>query len=368
MDGYATLTNTVNTFAATQTCRKANTCSSSENYDYLAEGVGPFPSPEYTTTGFWGAVGDVFALLMIVVLLYPLANVISTLVREKESKLREGMKMMALKGEILWFSWWVNFMLLFLPLSLILTWAAYAIFISAFFTNSRTAAIAGSLLFFAGYFIYVGLGSSDRNSVMLAMLHPAAAFTYSTLSFSADFPVTFQECLNMLLVDAIYLSFLSWYVDKVWPSEFGTHEVWYFCVTPEYWKKFFGFDILGTSISDHSAIASNENVNVELISEDLQQQYEKKTCIDIQNLRKEFKTPQGTKVAVNGLTLSMFQGQITALLGHNGAGKTTAIAMLTGLIPADAGTAVVEGSNISENMEEKNCCGKNTSIPARKLS
>ena len=30
------------------------------------------------------------------------------------------------------------------------------------------------------------------------------------------------------------------------------------------------------------------------------------------------------------MTMSMFEGQITALLGHNGAGKTTTISMLTG--------------------------------------
>ena len=36
------------------------------------------------------------------------------------------------------------------------------------------------------------------------------------------------------------------------------------------------------------------------------------------------------KVAVDGLSLNMYEGQITALLGHNGAGKTTTISILTG--------------------------------------
>ena len=36
------------------------------------------------------------------------------------------------------------------------------------------------------------------------------------------------------------------------------------------------------------------------------------------------------KVAVNELSLNMYEGQITALLGHNGAGKTTTISILTG--------------------------------------
>ena len=35
-------------------------------------------------------------------------------------------------------------------------------------------------------------------------------------------------------------------------------------------------------------------------------------------------------MAVAGMTLNMYEGQITALLGHNGAGKTTTMSMLTG--------------------------------------
>jgi ABC-type multidrug transport system ATPase subunit len=48
----------------------------------------------------------------------------------------------------------------------------------------------------------------------------------------------------------------------------------------------------------------------------------------------------------------MFSGQITALLGHNGAGKSTAIGMLTGLIPPSGGTATIEGKDIGYDMPE----------------
>ena len=34
---------------------------------------------------------------------------------------------------------------------------------------------------------------------------------------------------------------------------------------------------------------------------------------------------------VDGISLDMYEGQITALLGHNGAGKTTTMFMLTGM-------------------------------------
>jgi len=36
------------------------------------------------------------------------------------------------------------------------------------------------------------------------------------------------------------------------------------------------------------------------------------------------------RLAVNKLSVDMYEGDITALLGHNGAGKTTTMLMLTG--------------------------------------
>ena len=45
--------------------------------------------------------------------------------------------------------------------------------------------------------------------------------------------------------------------------------------------------------------------------------------------------------AVNGINLKMYNGQIFALLGHNGAGKSTTISMLTGLLKPSTGNASV---------------------------
>ena len=61
--------------------------------------------------------------------------------------------------------------------------------------------------------------------------------------------------------------------------------------------------------------------NVERVTENLVRQVEDGTCVDILDLCKEFHTTTGKKVAVDHLNLTMYSGQITALLGHNGAGK-----------------------------------------------
>lgn len=43
--------------------------------------------------------------------------------------------------------------------------------------------------------------------------------------------------------------------------------------------------------------------------------------VAIRDLKKVYS--EGNKVAVNGLSLNFYEGQITSFLGHNGAGKTT---------------------------------------------
>jgi len=48
----------------------------------------------------------------------------------------------------------------------------------------------------------------------------------------------------------------------------------------------------------------------------------------------------------------MYKGQIFALLGHNGAGKTSTINMITGLYPATSGTVKVFGKDILTDLDE----------------
>ena len=48
--------------------------------------------------------------------------------------------------------------------------------------------------------------------------------------------------------------------------------------------------------------------------------------LSLQNLTKVY----DNNIAVNNLNLNIFDDQITVLLGHNGAGKSTTISMLTG--------------------------------------
>ncbi len=56
--------------------------------------------------------------------------------------------------------------------------------------------------------------------------------------------------------------------------------------------------------------------------------------------------------AVEGVSFTAERGEILGLLGPNGAGKTTTMRIITGFMPASAGTAVVEGFDVSTEAHE----------------
>lgn len=68
--------------------------------------------------------------------------------------------------------------------------------------------------------------------------------------------------------------------------------------------------------------------------------------IEIENLHKSFKDVH----AVNGLSFSVYEGQLFAFLGVNGAGKSTTISIICGQLAADGGTVKVNGTDISSDL------------------
>ncbi len=72
------------------------------------------------------------------------------------------------------------------------------------------------------------------------------------------------------------------------------------------------------------------------------------SVITVQHLRKAF----GSHVVLDDVTLNVPSGQTFALLGRNGAGKTTMIRTLLGLLPADAGEIRVAGCHpVTDGLE-----------------
>ncbi len=70
--------------------------------------------------------------------------------------------------------------------------------------------------------------------------------------------------------------------------------------------------------------------------------------IEAENLTRKF----GSFTAVNNITFNVNKGEIFGFLGANGAGKTTAMKMLTGLLLPSSGSAKVAGLDIYKQTEK----------------
>lgn len=133
---------------------------------------------------------------------------------------------------------------------------------------------------------------------------------------SADIDFSFGEVFLMMVYAAIVHLLLMIYIDQVFPGEYGVPKKWNFpftaCVKLCRGNKVETDDDY-SSINSEVFRSSDPNFCVENFEEE---PLDLKAGIQVANLCKQF----GTKLAVNKLNLNMYEGQITVLLGHNGAG------------------------------------------------
>ncbi|GBM80107.1 ATP-binding cassette sub-family A member 3 [Araneus ventricosus] len=143
--------------------------------------------------------------------------------------------------------------------------------------------------------------------------------------------------LAMMLVSCVLFVIAIWYFDAVWPWQPGVPKPFYFLFTKNYW------------CGDKAA---NSEDGIEIMGGDSGSDFFEVEPsgmypgVVIKNLSKDFRSGITSKLAVNNVSLKIYQGQITALLGHNGAGKTTTINILTGLFTPTSGTASINGFDI----------------------
>lgn len=67
------------------------------------------------------------------------------------------------------------------------------------------------------------------------------------------------------------------------------------------------------------------------------------TLIDVRDVTKSFATDGGEKTVLSGVSLSIRQGEIVALLGRSGSGKSTLLRCIAGLIAPTSGTVSFKG-------------------------
>ena len=69
--------------------------------------------------------------------------------------------------------------------------------------------------------------------------------------------------------------------------------------------------------------------------------------LEVSSLKRAY----GDFLAVDSVSFSIAKGEIVGLLGHNGAGKTTIMKMLSGYLEPNAGEIRLEGQTLAENLK-----------------
>ncbi|TNN33037.1 ATP-binding cassette sub-family A member 1 [Liparis tanakae] len=324
-------------------------------------------------------------LFMTLAWMFSVAIILKSVVYEKEARLKETMRIMGLNSGILWTSWFLSSLVPLLvsaallvlllkkgdllpysdPGVVFLFLGSFAVvtimqcfLLSTAFARANLAAACGGIIYFTLYLPYVlcvawqdyiGFGGK----VFASLLSPVA------FGFGCEYFALFEEqgvgiqwqnlvtspleeddfslrtAILMMYVDSFLYGVLTWYIEAVFPGQYGIPRPWYFPLSRAYWCG----DVEGKS--SHAPLSRRENPEAVCMEEE---PAHLEPGVYIENLVKVYR--HGRKLAVDGLTLGFYEGQITSFLGHNGAGKTTTMSILTGLLPPTSGTAYILGRDI----------------------
>ncbi|KAK5896468.1 hypothetical protein CesoFtcFv8_009623 [Champsocephalus esox] len=342
------------------------------------------PYPCYVDDIFLRVMSRSMPLFMTLAWMYSVAIILKSIVYEKEARLKETMRIMGLNNGILWFSWFLSSLvpllvsasLLVLQLKMgdllpysdpgvvFLFMGSFAVvtimqcfLLSTAFNRANLAAACGGIIYFTLYLPYVlcvawqdyiGYGAK----VFASLLSPVAfgfgceyfslfeeqgvGIQWSNLVSSPleEDDYSLRTSIIMMYVDSFLYGLLTWYIESVFPGQYGIPRPWFFLFTKSYW---WGEPYV------RSKVHLSQKANPEVVCME-EEPAHLEPGVYVENLVKVY--THGKKLAVDGLTLGFYEGQITSFLGHNGAGKTTTMSILTGLFPPTSGTAYILGRDI----------------------
>ncbi|RMB95284.1 hypothetical protein DUI87_28271 [Hirundo rustica rustica] len=147
----------------------------------------------------------------------------------------------------------------------------------------------------------------------------------------------------LLVFDSVLYMLLALYFDKILPGKYGIPDPPLFFLKASYWMR----SRRGSTRDVPRATANPE----ELLGDDAEPvppEFMGKEAIRLYNIKKAYKRKDKKTEALRGLSLNIYEGQITALLGHSGAGKTTLLNVLSGLSFPSEGSATIYNYRLSD--------------------
>ncbi|XP_012893477.1 PREDICTED: ATP-binding cassette sub-family A member 5 isoform X2 [Dipodomys ordii] len=308
------------------------------------------------------------------------------IVAEKEKKLKEFLKIMGLHDTAFWLSWVLLYTSLIFLMSLLMSVIATA---SSLFPQSSSFVIfllfflyGLSSVFFAlmltplfkkskhvgivEFFVTVAFGFIGLLIVLMEsfpkslvwLLSPFCQCTFligiaqvmhledfnegALFSNLTEGPYPLIITMIMLALNSIFYVLLAVYLDQVIPGEFGLRRSSLYFLKPSYWSK------SKRNYKELSEGNVNGNISFSEIVEPVSSEFVGKEAIRISGIQKTYRRKSENVEALRNLSFDIYEGQITALLGHSGTGKSTLMNILCGLCPPSDGFASIYGYRVSE--------------------
>ncbi|XP_039181354.1 ATP-binding cassette sub-family A member 6-like isoform X2 [Crotalus tigris] len=305
-----------------------------------------------------------------------------TLSREKR-KLKEVMKMMGLRDAAFWLSWGLLYGVYILILS-----CALAFLLKHFYFHLSNISTLFVLFFLYGIssicfcFMMSALLKKPKTTAFVVILF---SLCFELLSITTTFKILpsalelifhifctfafgagllkilyFQKCGQsfslsdimaesftlFLLFDIVLYMLLTFYFDKIVPDKYGLPYPPLFFLKKNYWFK--------SRKPDISDVPTNEQSRGNIFSENIEPvppEFDGKEAIRLNDIKKTYQVQNTKTEALRGLSLDIYEGQITAILGHSGAGKTTLLNILGGFCKPTDGSATIFEYNIAERKD-----------------
>ncbi|CAF1000356.1 unnamed protein product [Rotaria sordida] len=155
------------------------------------------------------------------------------------------------------------------------------------------------------------------------------------------YPLYIGICLLLMIVYSIIYMILAVYIERVNPGQFGISQPFYY---PCFRKKTKTSSTVPISYSSEDNWLSMKRKNTKTHEQnhwiEMNSNINKiSPLIRIEHLTKEF----GKLTAVSDFSFDFYKGEVCALLGHNGAGKTTITFILVGMMKATSGCVIIQG-------------------------
>ncbi|RNF24658.1 ABC1 transporter [Trypanosoma conorhini] len=344
--------------------------------------LAPMGTVDYIDRTFLLRAGNMVPLLVVLGFLYPVSQATKRIVLDKELRMKEALLIMGLRQRVQYLAWFLLAMTQYVFVSLIcavlmkvtylrnsdfgvifflfflfsLTTVALSGLIASFFSKSRLSSVMAPLIYFMLAAPFFAIGSVGGGVVSaLCLLSPSAFAKGLMLLFKHELSVGFARgdfssrfdrpnmtfIFSILAVDLLLYLMLMLYLDAVVPNDWGTPRHPFFCVLEP---------IFLLCRKKREWDRDEDGCNPDGLFEPYTEGELAKTTVKISGLTKGF-TRGGEKfLAVNHLHLGLVEGEISVLLGHNGAGKSTTMNMMTGMLKPDEGDCYVYGHSVRKDL------------------